>query len=157
MSHLQSVRSLRSIVSRVGALALVLALSACAVATGQAPGATEIRQGVIEQITPTQLETTHTAGIGAVVGGLSGLGIGSLIGRGSGRDVAMVLGAIGGGLLGNEEQRRYDQPIPAQQIIVRVRSGVLVSVVQPVDPNLRTGQRVYLEGAGNTARVIPQY
>ncbi|CAN5886439.1 hypothetical protein BH11PSE13_BH11PSE13_42590 [soil metagenome] len=56
----------------------------------------------------------------------------------------MVLGAIGRGLLGNENQQRYDRPIPAQQIIVRVRvrGGVLVSVVQPVDPNLRTGQRV---------------
>lgn len=70
--------------------------------------------------------------------------VGSLIGRGSGRAGAMVLGAIGRGLLGNENQQRYDRPIPAQQIIVRVRvrGGVLVSVVQPVDPNLRTGQRV---------------
>jgi outer membrane lipoprotein SlyB len=56
----------------------------------------QIRQGVIEQITPTTLADNHHAGVGAVVGGLAGLGIGSLIGGGSGRDVAMVAGSLGG-------------------------------------------------------------
>ncbi len=143
--------------SRLLLLAAIPFLHACVVTTGQAPGAIEVRQGVIEQITPTQLESTHTAGLGAVIGGLGGLGVGSLIGRGNGRDVAMVLGAIGGGLLGNEQQQRYDQPLPGQQVIVRTRSGVLVSVVQPVNPELRTGQPIYLEGSGQSARVVPRY
>lgn len=147
----------RTLFSRFATLALVLCLTACAVAPGPTPGAMEVRRGVIEQIMPTQLQTTHQPGIGAVIGGVGGLAIGSLIGRGSGRDVAMLLGAVGGGLLGNEEQRRYDQPVPGQQIIVRTNSGVLVSVVQPFDPNLRTGQRIYLEGSGMAARVVPQY
>ena len=140
------------------ALAATLALSLVA---GQAfgqqqPGAMEIRQGVIEQITSVQLESNHHRGLGAIVGGLGGLGIGSLIGGGTGRDVAMVAGALGGALLGNDIQKKHDQPVQGQQIIVRVRSGVLVSVTQPVDPNLRTGQRVYIEGSGEGARVIPQ-
>jgi outer membrane lipoprotein SlyB len=91
-----------------------------------------------------------------VVGGLAGLGIGSLIGGGSGRDVAMVAGALGGALAGNEVQKKYDQPIPAQQIIVRVRSGVLVAVTQPTGPNMFPGERVYIEGSGEGARVVPQ-
>jgi outer membrane lipoprotein SlyB len=125
-------------------------------ACGQQPGAMEIRQGVIEQITPLQLQTNHHRGVGAIVGGLGGLGIGSLIGGGTGRDVAMVAGALGGALFGNDLQKRYDQPVPGQQIIVRVKSGVLVAVSQPLDPNLKTGQRVYIEGSGEGARVIPQ-
>lgn len=125
-------------------------------ASGQEPGAMEIRQGVVEQITLVQLQTNHHRGIGAIVGGLGGLGIGSLIGGGTGRDVAMVAGALGGALLGNNVQKRYDQPVPGQQIIVRVTSGVLVAVTQPVDPNLKLGQRVYIEGNGESARVIPQ-
>jgi outer membrane lipoprotein SlyB len=137
------------------------AMLALTLAAGQAfgqqqPGAMETRQGVIEQITSVQLESNHHRGLGAIVGGLGGLGIGSLIGGGTGRDVAMVAGALGGALLGNDIQKKHDQPVQGQQIIVRVRSGVLVSVTQPVDPNLRTGQRVYIEGSGEGARVIPQ-
>jgi outer membrane lipoprotein SlyB len=136
-----------------GLLAFVLTLGQ---ASGQQSGEREIRQGVIEQIAPVQLPTNHHRGIGAIVGGLGGLGIGSLIGGGTGRDVAMVAGTLGGALLGNNIQKKYDQPVAGQQVIVRVTSGVLVAVTQPVDTRLKTGQRVYIEGAGEGARVIPQ-
>jgi outer membrane lipoprotein SlyB len=137
------------------ALASAALLAACA-APGPQPGEMEIRTGVIEQITAVQLSSNHHAGIGAVVGGLTGLGLGSLIGNGTGRDVAMVLGTVGGALAGNEVQKRYDQPTPGQQIIVRTGNGVLVSVTQPVNANLYQGQRVYVEGNGDGARVIPR-
>ena len=137
------------------ALAVTLLVSACA-APGPAPGAVEIQRGVIEQITATQIPTNHHQGLGAVVGGLAGLGIGSLIGGGTGRDVAMVAGAIGGAVVGNEVQKKHDKPIAGQQIIVRLSSGVLVQITQPVGPSLRVGQRVYIEGSGENARVIPQ-
>jgi len=91
-----------------------------------------------------------------VVGGLAGLGIGSLIGGGTGRDVAMVLGTIGGAVVGNEVQRKHDRPVLGQQIIVRTNNGVLVSVTQPASAALRVGQRVYIEGGGDGARVVPQ-
>ena len=125
-------------------------------ASAQQPGAMEIRQGVIEQITQMDLPTNHHRGLGAVIGGLGGLGIGSLIGGGTGRDVAMVAGTLGGALFGNDLQKKYDQPVPGQQIIVRLKSGVLVAITQPLDSNLRVGQRVYVEGAGEGARVIAQ-
>jgi len=122
----------------------------------QTPGEIEIRQGVVEQISAAQIHSNHHKGVGAVVGGLGGLGIGSLIGGGTGRDVAMVVGAIGGALLGNEAQKKHDQPQSAQQVIVRVRGGVLVAITPPVDPRLKVGQRVYIEGSGEGARVVPQ-
>jgi outer membrane lipoprotein SlyB len=134
---------------------LALAMTA-GPASAQKPGELEIRQGVVEQITQVQIHSNHHQGVGAIVGGLGGLGIGSLIGGGTGRDVAMVAGALGGALLGNEVQKKHDQPQAAQQVIVRVKSGVLVSVTQPVNANLKKGQRVYIEGAGDGARVIPQ-
>ena len=136
-------------------LLFVLTLGTGRVAAQQ-PGEMEIRQGVIEQITPVQIATNHHRGVGAIVGGLGGLGIGSLIGGGTGRDVAMVVGALGGALAGNEIQKKQDQPVSGQQIIVRVKSGVLVAVTQPLDPRLQTGQRVYIEGNGEGARVVPQ-
>ena len=136
-----------------GVLALMLVVGQ---ASAQQPGAMEIRQGMIEQITPAQIQSNHHPGVGAIIGGLGGLGIGSLIGAGTGRDVAMVAGALGGALLGNNVQKRYDQPVQAQQVIVRLKNGVLVAVTQPVDSRLKPGQQVYIEGAGEGARVIPQ-
>ena len=144
-------RSLRIVLSGF----LVALVAACA-APGAQPGAMEVRQGTIEQITPVQLASSHHAGVGAVVGGLAGLGVGSLIGGGTGRDVAMVLGTVGGALAGNEVQKKYDKPMPGQQVIVRTSNGVLVAVTQPVTEGLRVGQRVYIEGNGDGARVRPQ-
>jgi outer membrane lipoprotein SlyB len=141
--------------SRVAVLALALVLAACA-APGSQSGSMEVRQGVIEQIMPADIQSPAHTGVGAVVGGLTGLGIGSLIGGGTGRDVAMVLGTIGGTIAGAQVAKRYDRPQPGQQIIVRTKTGVLVTVTQPINPGLRVGQRVYLEGAGEDARVLPQ-
>ena len=136
---------------------LILVLAACAgPGPSVQPDAVEVRTGVIEQITPTQITSNQHSGVGAVLGGLIGIGIGSQIGHGSGRDVAMVAGAIGGGLLGNEMQKKHDQPIAAQQIVVRTGSGVLVVVTQPVDPTLYVGQRVIIQGNGEGAFVTRQ-
>lgn len=146
---------MRRIVRPIAVAVVVATLAACA-APGPQPGEMEIRRGVIEQITQVQLASNHHQGVGAVVGGLAGLGIGSLIGAGTGRDVAMVLGTVGGALVGNEVQKKYDSPQPGQQVIVRTSGGVLVSVTQPVNPALFHGQRVYIEGNGDGARVIPQ-
>ncbi|MBE0626179.1 MAG: glycine zipper 2TM domain-containing protein [Burkholderiales bacterium] len=139
----------------VSAFALALGLAACAT-SGPQSGETEVRQGVVEQITPAQIDSKKPAGIGAVVGGIAGVGIGSLIGGGTGRDVAMVLGAVGGAVAGNQAQKKYDKPVAGEQIVVRVANGVLVSVTQPGSSGLRKGQKVYIEGSGEDARVVPR-
>jgi len=139
-----------------GWVGILLLLTGCAATGGNQAGEMNIRSGVIEQIENVQIDSNHHRGVGAVVGGLSGLGIGSLIGGGNGRDVAMVLGAVGGAVAGNEIQKKHDAPKPGQKIIVRTSGGVLVSVTQPPDPGLRTGEKVYIEGNGENARVRPQ-
>jgi len=145
----------QKIVSWLSALALAAILSACAT-PGAQPDEIDLRAGIIEQITLVQLQSNQHAGVGAVVGGLAGLGIGSLIGAGTGRDVAMVLGAVGGAFAGNAVQKKYDQPVSGQQIVVRVSNGVLVSITQPTNPNLFNGQPVYIQGSGDGARVVPR-
>ena len=142
------------------ATTLSIFLAACAMngLTGGSPGEMEIRSGVVEQITPAMMQTNHDSGVGAVLGSLGGIAVGSLIGRGTGRDVAMVAGAVGGAFAGNAvEKKKYDQPVQGQQVIVRVTSGVLVSITQPVNNQLRTGMKVFIEGSGTDARVMPQY
>ncbi|MEZ5461263.1 glycine zipper 2TM domain-containing protein [Dokdonella sp.] len=140
---------------------LMLMLGACATTggnSGSTAGAVEIRSGVIEQMTDVQIDSNHHRGAGAVVGGLVGLGLGSLVGGGTGRDVAQVLGTIGGAIAGNEIQKKHDQPIPAKQIVVRMSNGVLVSVTQPDSESagLRVGQSIYVRGNGENARITPQ-
>jgi outer membrane lipoprotein SlyB len=131
-------------------------MSGCAAPPMAAPYDPVIRQGVVEQVTEVALQGPDHVGVGAVVGGLSGLGLGSLIGGGGGRDVAMVLGAIGGGLIGDHVQQNNTPDMAGQEVIVRTNSGVLVTVVQPYVPGLFQGRTVYVEGGGQSARVIPR-
>lgn len=144
--------------SRLIPFSFALCLAACATASGPTSGEETIRVGVIEQITPAVINTNQDQGVGAVVGGIAGLGLGSLIGGGTGHDVAMVLGTIGGAIAGNAVQQKRDQPLPAQQIIVRTSSGVLVQITQPINTNFRLEPResVYIEGNGENARVVPK-
>jgi outer membrane lipoprotein SlyB len=150
---------MKTTVSWITITLMSLVLSACAAVGAGSGGAgeMEIRSGKIEQITLTQMQTNHDSGVGAILGGIAGVGLGSLIGHGTGRDVAMVAGALAGAAGGNyAEKKKYDQPQEAQQIIVRTKSGVLVSVIQPINPGLNKGMNVYIEGTGNEARVVPQ-
>jgi outer membrane lipoprotein SlyB len=150
-----------SVLFRALALLAVATLAACGstgggTMGGGAPPPVEIRTGVIEQITATEVKSTHDQGLGAIVGGIAGAGLGSLIGAGTGRDVAIAAGAIAGAIGGNVAQNRFfDKPQPAQQVFVRLQSGVLVSITQPVNPALARGMRVYIEGQGHEARVVP--
>ena len=150
---------MKTIVSWLTITLVGLVLGGCAAVGAGSGGAgeMEIRSGKIEQITQTQMQTNHDSGVGAILGGIGGLGLGSLMGQGTGRDVAMIAGALAGAAGGNYvEKKKYDQPVDAQQIIVRTHSGVLVQVTQPINPTLKKGMNVYVEGAGNEARVVPQ-
>ncbi|MFL8988481.1 glycine zipper 2TM domain-containing protein [Pseudomonas sp. QLc11A] len=150
---------MKIILSWLSVTLMTVLISACSAvgSTDGGAGEIEIRSGKIEQISLTQMQTNHDSGVGAVLGGLGGLAVGSLIGGGTGRDVAMVAGALAGAAGGNyAEKKKYDQPVEAQQIIVRVSSGVLVSVTQPINPSLTKGSKVYIQGSGNDARVVPQ-
>ncbi len=146
-------RSMRALA--IGVVALFL--GACATPGGGGAGEVEIRTGRIAQITMTEMKSNHDAGLGAVLGGVAGAGIGSLIGAGTGKDVAIAAGAIMGAIGGNYAQKKYyDKPQPAQQVYVRLGSGVLVEITQPVNPALHTGMPVYIEGSGEEARVVPK-
>ena len=152
---------MKSMFTKWMAVAAVVMLAGCGSTGGGMMGGgsappVEIRTGTIEQITGTEVKSTHDQGLGAIIGGVAGAGLGSLIGAGTGRDVAIAAGAIAGAIGGNVAQNRYfDKPQAAQQVIVRLTSGVLVAITQPVNPSLSRGMRVYVEGQGHEARVVP--
>ena len=141
------------------AIALLLAalLAGCASAIGQGGpelGEESVRYGVITRIEPVSLEGDHQLGLGAVLGAAAGGIIGHQFGGGSGRDVATVIGAVGGGLAGNTIQNRYVDRRPGQHIFVRLDNGVTIAVTEPADPALRVGDRVRVQGRGMDARVV---
>lgn len=137
------------------ALFLALTIAGCASNDTPAPsqaGMQTILYGVVEKIAPTTISDQKHPGVGAVVGAVGGGLLGSLIGGGTGRDVAIAVGAIGGAVAGHEVQKKYDTQ-PASEITVRLDSGVLVVVTQPVDPDLKVGDKVMVQGQGEDARV----
>jgi outer membrane lipoprotein SlyB len=147
-------------ISRTNALGLFLALLVALSATGCATdpglsrtGEESVRYGRIVQIDPVQLEGDHQLGVGAIIGAAAGGLLGSFVGHGFGSDVATVAGVIGGGVAGNAVQNRYVDKRAGQHVTVRLPNGVAVAVTQPADPALRVGDRVRIDGSGQSARV----
>ena len=138
-------------------ISLAASLAACASTVGRGGppvGEQSMRYGVIGGIEPIELEGDHQLGVGAIAGAAAGGILGHQIGAGSGRDVATVLGVIGGGLAGNAVQNRYADRRAGQQILVRLDDGASITVTQLADPALRVGDRVVIHGDGGGARVV---
>jgi len=103
------------------------------------------RSGTIESIRQVDKQK-YVNGAGAVVGGLVGTGLGSLIGGGSGRTAAMIVGAVGGAVVGNEMQKNQTELI--WEIGVRYDDGSYGTITQTQAPGLRIGDRVRVTDTG---------
>jgi len=100
--------------------------------------------GRVESVQPVQ-RAAPTSGVGAVAGGVLGGVLGNQIGHGSGRAAATVLGAVGGGFLGNTVEKRTNTQT-AYLIHVRMEDGSRRTFErsQPVP----VGEPITLEGRG---------
>ena len=77
--------------------------------------------GVVESVrTVTHKGQAH--GVGAVAGGVVGAVVGNQMGKGDGRKAMTVLGALGGGLAGNEIEKR-SKTTTAHEVKVRMDDG----------------------------------
>lgn len=103
------------------------------------------RAGTIESIRQVDKQK-YASGAGAIVGGLVGTGLGSLVGGGSGRTAAMIVGAVGGAVVGNEMQKNQTELI--WEIGVRYDDGSYGSITQTQAPGLRIGDRVRVTDTG---------
>ena len=118
----------------------MLALAGCTT-----PPAYEVSQpqsgrvGTIESITQDSVQNINSA-VGTIGGALIGAGLGSLIGGGTGKTVATVVGAVGGGYVGNQVAEK-DRTL-VWRIAVRYDDGSYANVQQTQAPNLRIGDRV---------------
>jgi outer membrane lipoprotein SlyB len=80
--------------------------------------------------------------IGAIVGGL----VGSQIGGGKGNTVATVAGVAGGAYVGNQVGGRQRGPQESFRVTVRMDNGSMQTVTEASIADLRTGDRVRVDG-----------
>ncbi|MCM2288825.1 MAG: glycine zipper 2TM domain-containing protein [Sulfuritalea sp.] len=99
--------------------------------------------GVVESVREVAVEPKGSGG-GAIAGGLLGGIIANQIGKGTTRDIATVLGAVGGAYAGNhieksvKESKRYD-------VLVRFEDGSTRSFSSESVPAWQSGDRVRLQ------------
>jgi len=138
---LQAACALRAL-----AIVALLALAGCA----QQPSYQVISQpvartGTVESVREVY-EQKPNNGLGAIAGGLIGGGLGSLVGSGGGRTAATIVGAVGGGYVGNQIQK--DQMQMMYQIGVRYDDGTWATIRQSSPTGLRIGDRVAVTDQG---------
>jgi len=134
-------------VSRAAALIAVFILSGCGpqpvYPVTQPPPAPRV--GTVESIRE-QVEQAQPSGAGLVLGALAGGGLGSLVGAGTGRTVATVVGAVGGGYVGNQLEKSKTQVI--YQIGIRYDDGTWATMRQSAPAGLKVGDRVRVTDNG---------
>ena len=125
--------------------ALTLLLGACNTPPAFQVSEPATRDGTVISITQDTVQNVNT-GLGTVGGALVGGAIGSLFGGGSGQTVATVVGAAGGGYLGNQAAQRSQTFV--WRIGVRYDDGTTATVQQTTAPALRIGDRIRVTSRG---------
>ena len=103
------------------------------------------RIGTVESIQQVDRQK-YTPGAGAVTGALIGGGLGSIAGQGWGKAAAVIVGAVGGGIVGNELQKNQTELI--WEIGIRYDDGGYGTITQAQSPGLRIGDRVRVTDTG---------
>jgi|SoiMethySBSTD1v2_1073268.scaffolds.fasta_scaffold1695394_1 outer membrane lipoprotein SlyB len=101
--------------------------------------------GVVDRIEVIRKGDTNNVA-GTVIGGIVGGLIGHQIGSGRGNTAATIAGAAGGAVAGNQIQQRSRGPNEAFRVTVRMDDGSYRTVTQENITDLRTGDRVRLDG-----------
>lgn len=110
----------------------------------QASSAT-VGYGYVERIEVVQKNAGHNVA-GTVIGGIVGGLIGHQIGGGSGQTAATIAGAVGGAVAGNVIEKRSRGPNETFRVAVRLDNGGYHTVTQDNITDLRTGDRVRVDG-----------
>src|SRR6266446_4438673 len=105
---------------------------------------------VIEDVREVEV-AGQASGAGAVGGAVVGGVIGHQVGGGRGKDVATVLGALGGGLAGNQIEKNAKKT-KEYQIFVRYEDGTKGMFTQPTPPSWRIGDKVKVINGAIQAR-----
>ena len=95
---------------------------------------------VVEEVREVE-KAGQGSGAGAVGGAVVGGVVGHQVGGGRGRDIATVLGALGGGLAGNAIEKNAKKTME-YQIVIRYEDGTKGLFTQATPPSWRSGDKV---------------
>ncbi len=95
---------------------------------------------VIEEVREVE-KAGQGSGAGAVGGAVVGGVLGHQMGGGRGKDIATVLGALGGGLAGNAIEKNAKKTVE-YQIVIRYEDGTKGLFTQATPPTWRPGDKV---------------
>ncbi len=101
--------------------------------------------GIVDQIEVIRRGDGNNVA-GTVIGGIVGGLIGHQIGGGSGQTAATIAGAAGGAVAGNQIEKRSRRTDETFRVTVRLDNGGIQTVTQNDIGDLRTGDRVRLQG-----------
>jgi outer membrane lipoprotein SlyB len=131
-------------IERLGLWMSVCLLVAAASSVVMAEAPVRADEGKIEAIEVYRAPDNNPVNGGTLLGGIAGGVIGHQIGSGHGNTAATIAGAIGGAVVGNELQKKHQQPT-RYRITVRLDSGSSLIVDETRDLDLRLGDRVRIE------------
>ena len=137
------MKSIRLLGTAVISMAIVLA--GCAAPQRGSYDSPTYRQGVVDRIEVIRKGDTNNIA-GTMIGGIAGGLIGHQIGGGSGQTAATIVGSVGGAVAGNQVQQRTRGANETFRVTVRFENGATESIKQDEISDLRTGDRVRIDG-----------
>ncbi|MEO6800246.1 MAG: glycine zipper 2TM domain-containing protein [Rhodanobacter sp.] len=104
--------------------------------------------GVVQEVQQVYIQGGSGNGgtLGAIIGAVAGGVLGNQVGKGDGRKAATVVGAVAGGVVGNQVGKHNDGDSAAWRIVVRLDDGRYATVTQRDNPGLRRGDYVEVRG-----------
>lgn len=111
----------------------------------ESPASSSATVGYVERIEVVQKNASSNV-VGTVIGGIVGGLIGHQIGSGSGQTAATIAGAVGGSVAGNQIEKRSRGANETFRVTVRLDHGGYQTVTQDNIIDLRTGDRVRVDG-----------
>ncbi|HEV7821998.1 MAG TPA: glycine zipper 2TM domain-containing protein [Burkholderiales bacterium] len=127
------------------ALAIVMAGCAEQPSRSYAYDAPNYRQGVVDRIEVIKKGDSNNIA-GTIIGGIAGGLIGHQIGGGRGQTAATIAGGVGGAMAGNQVQKRTRGANETFRVTVRYDNGATEVIRQDDIADLRTGDRVRIDG-----------
>lgn len=108
--------------------------------------------GTVVQTIDLPIPDAAHQGVSGILGMNLPLAGADLVGKGSAADVAAVAAA----LAKDDPDAAADGPFPGAgyRVVVQLRNGVLVVLLQPMRPRAFVGQEVRIVGSGRAARAV---